>query len=466
MVRELTENTRSLIDQLHGLPKRTFGFVRKRNAAATGLLWKVAEASEPAALPEILSFVLAKDEPIARRAAQAAFVLLAAVPTTQLPWLDGRLRERSTWSGGWWGMGPRDLKRFDRFGDSAGALLELATMHPSGFVREAAMLSLSARSGPVAIPFLLIRRNDWVEQVRSVAAEALDHCVSAGSAQHIVDALPLVFRLETCVRADHGPFIARVQDLLNQPACADAVSAGLKSDDSRVRRACFSIALESPCIPQGELLSLGLSDSDPIVRLMTARTAVRSAPDGIAELLDQMECDPYTAVRQVGLDARVALFPSEAASIWERHLLDRSISIRSQCQKALSSAAKAPEAVYRAEIGSGRTSRLDVALLGLSETGGAEDAALTSRYLSHDLPRARAAAVSASDTGRTSCGETDPRIRKRPFRRRSASIADRRRGNISGKACASSRTTSFFWRARCSHSRSRRRRSVSNSRSK
>jgi HEAT repeat protein len=292
-------------------------------------------------------------------------------------------------------MGPRDLKQLNRFGDSTDALLRLATMHPSGFVREAAMRSLSSRSGAAAIPFLLIRRNDWVEQVRSVAAEALDHCVSADNAQQIVDALPLIFRLETCVRADHGPFIARIRDLLSQPACADALSAGIGSHDSKVRRACFAIALESSSIAEGELLSVGLSDSDPIVRLMTARNAASSAPGAILELLDRMERDPYTAVRQVGLDARLSLFPTEAASTYERHLLDRSISIRSQCQRALLSAGEAPDAAYRAELGSGRTNRLDVAILGLSETGGTEDAQLASQYLANELPRVRAAAVRA-----------------------------------------------------------------------
>jgi len=394
-MRELSPGTRSLIDELRALPKRTFGFVRKRNAAATGLLWRIVDASEPAALPEILSFVMAKDEPIARGAVRAASVLLAAVPVTQLPSLDERLRERATWWGGWWGMEPRDLKHFDRFGPDATALLQLATLHPSGFVREAAIRTLSDRSRAASIPFFLIRRNDWVQQVRAVAAETLDRCATAENAQQVVDALPLVHRLKSCSRADHGPFVARVEDLLRQPACAGALSSGTRSGDPKVRRACFSLALESPSFHRAELLRDGLDDSDPIVRVMAARSAVSSGPDAIVELLNRMERDPYPLVRQVGLDGRVSLFPGEAASTYERHLLDRSISIRGQSQRALGSAPRPPEVFYVDEIRSGRTPALDVALLGLSEVGGAENADLASRFLADELPRVRAAAVRA-----------------------------------------------------------------------
>jgi hypothetical protein len=152
------------------------------------------------------------------------------------------------------------------------------------------------------------------------------------------------------------------------------------------------------------LLREGLDDSDPIVRLMTARTAVSSVPDAIVELLNRMERDPYPPVRQVGLDGRVSLFPSEAVSAFERHLLDRSISVRSQSQRALESASRPPEVFYRDEILSGRTPALDVALLGLSEVGGAENADLASRFLADELPRVRAAAVRA--VSRLETGDT------------------------------------------------------------
>src|SRR5262245_6951804 len=69
-MRELTDQTRALIAELHELPKRRFGLTRKRNVALAELLWKIADASEPAALPEILSLILEKHEPVARAAAK------------------------------------------------------------------------------------------------------------------------------------------------------------------------------------------------------------------------------------------------------------------------------------------------------------------------------------------------------------------------------------------------------------
>jgi hypothetical protein len=170
---------------------------------------------------------------------------------------------------------------------------------------------------------------------------------------------------------------------------------GIASPDAKVRRACFSLALESSTISPAELLPTGLRDRDPIVRLDSARAAVSSQPDDIAELLDRMELDPYTAVRQVGLDARMALFPEEAASANERHLLDRSVSLRAQAQRGLERSKTHLSSLYRSEIQSGEARRLDVAILGLSEVGSPEDADLAAAFLTHPLPRVRAAAVRA-----------------------------------------------------------------------
>ena len=392
---ELTERTRALIEELHALPKRRFGLVRKRNVALAKLLWRIADASEPAVLPEILSLVLEKHEPVARAAAKTVAVLLAVVPVNDLPQLDEQFRHRSTWWGGWWGIAPRDLSTFDRFGDCTAALLQLATMHPSGFIREQAVRVLYARNAAGSIPFLLIRRNDWVAQVRSAAVEALDASVAPENADQLVQALPLVHRLKRGSRADHGPFIDRVNTLLRQPSCEGALISGTRSADPMVRRACFSIALESPSSGLADLPKSGLQDRDPIVRLVAAGAAVRITPVDLKELLDRMEKDPFAPVRQTGLDARVALFPDDAEPTYQRHLLDRSPSIRAQSQRALNGGSRLPDAIYREEIGSGRTKRLHIALLGLAEVGNASDAQMISTYLNHGSARVRASAVRA-----------------------------------------------------------------------
>ena len=62
--------------------------------------------------------------------------------------------------------------------------------------------------------------------------------------------------------------------------------------------------------------------------------------------------------------------------------------------------------------------------------------------------------------------KAQPKSRKRPIRRRSRSMAPRRRAKTSGQDWASSRITRAFPATRPSHSRSRRRRSGSCSRSK
>jgi HEAT repeat protein len=189
--RALSEETKRLLEKLDQ-PASSITRLVRLSDSSVGVIDRIGAAGEAAALPDLLPHVFDKRRSVARAAARAAASLLSGVPVSELPWLDERLRERSTWWPGWFSMRPTDLRALEQFGDSQPALLRLATCHPSGYVREAALKALESAVDGAELPFLLIRLNDWVAPVRECAQELVRRRANPGYARQLVRSLPLV----------------------------------------------------------------------------------------------------------------------------------------------------------------------------------------------------------------------------------------------------------------------------------
>ncbi len=90
--------------------------------------------------------------------------------------LDQRVRNVSEYRYGidpqWQKLRPSDVSRLatSKFATS---LVGLASFHKSGYVRETATQQLALQRTGEELPFLLIRLNDWVSEVREVATKAV-----------------------------------------------------------------------------------------------------------------------------------------------------------------------------------------------------------------------------------------------------------------------------------------------------
>ncbi len=143
-------------------------------AEAARQLALIEFALEPEAYPYLLPLALDQDVRPATAAAEAIARLSAKVPPHRLPGLDEELRWwpgylRELDAGPWRDIGPDDLVRFERFGPGGQGLLRAASAHWNGFVRQAAVERLAREADGAELPFLLVRLNDWVWQVRSAA---------------------------------------------------------------------------------------------------------------------------------------------------------------------------------------------------------------------------------------------------------------------------------------------------------
>jgi hypothetical protein len=246
-------------------------------------------------------------------------------------------------------------------------LVALASCHPSGHVREAALRAMSV--SPDNLPFAILRLGDWVDAVRSVALDLFRAQADSLAAETLVAHFPLLVRVRL------GEEYSRWLDAaLRRPSAADALRAGARSGIPAVRLRCCRL------LAGDEGVMLGLDDGDAVVR----RWAFGAAAGRLSheELMRRAEGDADVRIRRLAFGG--ALTKKQLRTF----LFDRARSIRGEAQTRFGPAA-AEE--YRGTL---RSEGVSVAaVVGIGETGDRPDRELIVPLLGHASARIRRAAV-------------------------------------------------------------------------
>ncbi len=329
-------------------------------------------------------------------AEQALDRVIQTLAPDDLPRLDRRLRGSAVPERAWQALTPRQLDVAAGDGTVPFSFCCLAASHPAGRVREAAVRIVAADAR--ALPFLLIRANDWVDEVRRAARAALESLEGTAPIESWTRSLPLLLRLERCGRGDHRDLVARAVDRLSAPEAEAVLARSLISPRREVRRAAFEVGAVRRR-PSLELLDAALYAGDPVIRLRAARQALeRLGEHELRALATRLDRDPFAAARMLALDIHRRLPPAEARQYLLGHLTDPGASIRGASQYYLRRDFATDCAVeYRRMIAAGATPRrLAASLLGLGETGDAADVATALGHSSHPVTRVRAAVLRAA----------------------------------------------------------------------
>lgn len=391
----LSDETNQLLDKLHHQP--TGWRARFRRDDLASIIEQVGQSGEPLAVPSLLGFAFEKNEATSRAAGLAIQSLIAGVPPLDLAFLDQHVRQFGPWSYGRTRVAEVNPKDVQELGPSVGVtpfVLGLASFHRDGYVREAATRALARVSSGAEVPFLLIRANDWVAQVREVASEALQARISEGQVAAFVRSLPLVARLRDCGRANHDELADSVEQLLGNGEADEELFEGFHSKDRFTRRACARIAV---VYQRAHLCERALSTSDSIVRVFSAKYLLAELPTSAAcQLSARLADDRFMAIRQEALRAALERCSESLRERLEVGLLDRSLSVR----KLAGYYAKKRFDIdlagfYRSRLPSSSGRMISACIVGLGEHGQKEDALDLVSYVTDGTPRARRSAVRA-----------------------------------------------------------------------
>jgi hypothetical protein len=277
------------------------------------------------AIPSLAGTLLHED-PSVRRAGAAVIVDLASyIPVASLPGFEERLRDQ-TWQHRAWHELRLEWIAKQEWPLRVWAML---TMHRSGFVREAAMRRLvSSGNFELALPFLLLRVNDWVSEVRLFAIDAVRSLIDVKHVALWIPVLELVDKLSLRSRVGHLWLSEGVTALFLRPESRSALMTAARSDDRAVARWAFRVAIAAGTNRE-ELVKLAIASTDSLVRLRAA-AAVRSWKQcpGREQFLARLARDRFMPVRREALYAALDDAPESRRAFLYAALLDRHASMR------------------------------------------------------------------------------------------------------------------------------------------
>lgn len=282
--------------------------------------------------------------------------------------------------------------RFPPLPDFA-ALLQRAYA-PSGFTRLAAVNEFGRLGNAAALPALIVRSNDWVEPVRDAAVATLRKLAVTENAAAFAMALPLLYRLRQCRRANHAPLIDAIEDFLCRAEHAAVVVAAITDEQPRVARACLNLAIARRLADPATLARQGLKQRDLATR--TAVAPLIAALDGAEReaMLDIALADKSMPLRRAALRVRLAQTPDRVDALpylFDRHLAIRLLAAAHRQQRGHAAAADYADALARA----GSAQQRRIALWGLGEYGSSSDAARIRPYLDDPSAAVRGEALRA-----------------------------------------------------------------------
>jgi HEAT repeat protein len=336
--------------------------------------------------------------PPRREPLEALAAMLALVPVTALPQVDHLVRAGAYRVTPWFSLRAADLAPVVRVPE-AWAVAALASGHRDGRVREAVVRALGEAGDGRVLPFIVLRLNDWVPEVRRAANAALAAYVRPAFARHLLAALPLVQALERQQRADHGRVVAWVLTLLRTPECRQALRDGCLATEVGVRRTSYGLWFDADDADRPALLGQAQKDREPAIRLWAARAVARAMLEPWAERLALRALnDRSVQVRRVALAALAARLPAERGRVLvEGALLDENTTARWQARvlRLTQGPVDLGEFYRRALAGATTAAGLRGALLGLGESGTRADVSLANAHLGDARVSVRRAAIRA-----------------------------------------------------------------------
>ncbi len=358
--------------------------------------------------------------------------------------LDDRARSRG-WSYGPLGR-PDEWDQIDlrRDGLSAG----LASLHPSGHLRERAVAEVSRRRDAQSLRFLTLRSSDHVEQVRD---PALTEMLSRTSLEDAAICLPLLHALGA------RQFGALALDAYMQVVTArHGIALALRlmeNEDVATRRAAYAMALGNGGLDAEQIWRRLEAEADQVSKRMLAEAFASTAPT--PDVRTRLLAGSYVEGRLTAfysLDDK-DLTPDDIG----RGLLDSSARVRQAAQWRSRRSGDRPETFYLAqwEQHADSSVSLSVVLDGLKETGQTLPDAVVHGLIEHREPRVRLAAIRLMPSGSHDVGlllrllhDTSPKVTKAAAERL-GNMTQVRYDSFDGAASsAQAWTRRAAWRAR------------------
>ena len=283
------------------------------------------------------------------------------------------------------------------------AVIVFASFNPNGFIREQAVRMMSEYSG--TLPYIILRQNDWVIQVRQAAIKAFSERLRKPSTGEILIALPFVEKLRWSKRSSHEEYIKSFFDKLTSLEHKEDLFQGLQSENVQTRKICVQVLLDSPYLDFEQALQVLKREPDPFLRKIVYEKLCLLGQD-MTEYSHIFLHDKYPTNRMLALQYLYDVNKHSVLPLAKEMLLDKSAVVRELSRKIVQ------EYELNFKISLFYLEHIEndtaAAILGLGETGQKTDADIAGKYLND--PRIAVVRATMSSLMRLDSKKFLPRI--------------------------------------------------------
>jgi len=284
------------------------------------------------------------------------------------------------------------LKSFVRFiPEEAAHLYGIASLNHSGYIREEALNYLAELSTPEILPYILLRLNDWVPNIRTKANEILAEILPNISVMGLIKYHTLIDWLGKTKRINLKEVQSKIFKHINSPKNKKKLLIIMREASYEVRLFCWKV-LSEEIIKDDILIDKAINDYAPGIR----QWAAAHLPDNqnyknrISVLLN----DTAIRVRYTALKSIPKKDFLEYKEFYEAAIFDNVRYIREYARFTLSSHGDNNYAdKYRKKLfDQGNKAKTSV-IVGFVETATQEDISLIKTFINHPIAEIRAAVL-------------------------------------------------------------------------
>lgn len=380
-----------LIRQAYEHAARKF-IINKKNEDE--LLAKLALISESSAIPVLLPLVFTHNQRLIETVANVIHRIAINIPVNELDMLDELVRKIDPHYFSSWGkMTVGQIENLNFAKPVANTIYTLLASHRNGYIREYAIKKLSPEFATFNIPILLIRANDWVNEISQLASSKLIEFINDNKIADFIPSLNLLYQLQQKERYDHKELISKIENQLIEK-CYDKLLLIVSQADKKTSRIAFNIAAKDISrLPQ---LNAATSHNQDIIlklRMLKVGSQYFSA-ENIFELLEIFSRDKSAIVRRNSIYVCLEKCPQHIHSILINTLFDKSLSLRELARFYLKDGDIDMRKIYQDAL-INQTKSLPIVIMGLAELGHQEDFKLIQPYLLNSVLNVRAACIYA-----------------------------------------------------------------------
>jgi len=319
-----------------------WGFFKKKNTNYPGdhysqnyvdeILASLVEENDLTKIPIAFAFLLTSSKELKERSAGVLQDCVLKLSNIQLLRLDKLFRERTSidWIYDWRNESPENLLLPTFTEETKLTILGVCTFHPNGYFREKALNLLATYSSGQELPFLILRCNDWVSEVREKARTYVENRIVFKYVDHFVSNLPLVFKLNSSEKENQRFLFEKIVNLLSKKESLPYLDLGTKSEITQIRLFCYKVIIYSKMVTKKMLLNYMKLEKLPHSRLLLFNEIISDISKGeFDEYFPILKKDKFPIIRAKVLELLYILDPAHSKGELENALFDKSGVIRS-----------------------------------------------------------------------------------------------------------------------------------------